>query len=423
MKISLLLLPVLLFSPSLQAIPNSVFGGIANVESPFNGRDLTEPLIAAAAGGVGELPGEWQDEASVPGTRSAYLLARPKVFGQEALLVRGLWRKEKLEEIQITFNDAGSYFGYFSEEAPENLSARAKVDFLREKMALRQQEFAELHEKSYQSIREQLEQRGTGRTREIRFGKSRSIRAEVEQFEWDGVTARLFHGKDRLVRVSLSSSESLPETWMDREVAELDSRAYSNWLRDRVEKKQNGDLLLSELAVVPQGYRPYCGLNTLVMSGRYLGLHLDEDWLACAGQFQNTGSAAGSQMLSLYNSVASEAGLKMKRLNRFDTAMVKRSLREGLPVIVWRRWDRERDQLHSSITRQVASGAEADWGPIEPSALPTEKAPLHASVIVGFNDEREEFLFLESWAGLETPRRMLVRELDSTAYLTFCFQK
>lgn len=406
----------------LFAIPNNILGGVFNAQSPLDGADLTGPLIAALNGG--DLPGDWEEESSVAGTQLAHLMARPRVFEQEALLVRGLWRDEELEEIQITFNDAGSYFGFFAEGIPEHLTGRKREEFVRAQFEERQQAFTALHEESLAKAKEELAERATkGKSKTLRFGKSRAIRAEVLEYKWDGLTARLFHGPNRLVRVTLSKEDLVSSNWMDREVAALDAREYSQWLRDRLVSKETGDEVLADLEIVPQGYRPYCGLNTLVMAGRYLGLHLDEDWLASAGKFQNTGSAEGSQMLSLYGSVASEAGVKMKRLNRFDATLVKRSLREGLPVIVWRRWSRERDTLHSKISKSFGRGNEAEWGELLESEFPNEKSPLHASVIVGFNEDREEFLFMESWAGLKEPRRMPVPELAATSYLTFCFQK
>lgn len=420
MKATLTLL--LALSAPLLAIPNAIFGGLAGTSSPLDGQDLTNPIIAAVKNGQ-QLPGEWQPEASVAGTRSAYLMARPKVFGQDALLVRGLWRGDELEEVQVTYNDAGSYFGYGGDEVPAGLQGQEKEDFLRARALDKQETFSTLHEESLQEAKEALQQKAErGRAKEIRFGKSRAIRAQVLEYHWEGLTARLFHGPDRLVRILVRKKGTFPDTWMDREVAEMDDRAFGHWLRERVTTAESGDLLLGKLEVVPQGYRPYCGLNTLVMVGRYLGLHLDEDWLASAGKFQNTGSAAGSQMLSLYGSVASEAGLKMKRLNDFDDNLVKRSLRDGLPVIVWRRWSRERNQEHTRIAREVAAGQAGEWGELDAATFPDEESPLHASVIVGFNEERGEFLFLESWAGQKGPRRMHSRELDATAYLTFCFQ-
>ena len=411
----------LLTVQGLSAIPNTVFGGIVNAQSPLDGLDLTGPLIAGLRGG--ELPGEWKEESSVAGTRSAYLLARPLIWGQEALLVRGLWRDESLEELQITFNDAGSFFGYFSAKAPEHLSKREKEEFFDEQTRVRQEEFTTLHLESLAAIKGELEKladRGKGKS--LRFGKSRAIRAEVTEYQWEGMTARLFHGEERLVRVSLGKKDALSDQWMDRSLADLDARSYRQWLQKRATKEESGDEILKGVEVVPQGYRPYCGLNTLVMAGRYLGMHLDEDWLASAGKFKNTGSAAGSQMLSLYGSVASEAGLKMKRLNRFEETVMKRSLRAGLPVIVWRRWSSNRDREHSRQTHSFKQTGKADWGERSQLVFPDKKAPLHASVIVGFNEERREVLFLESWSERQGVRRMPVEEMKGTAYLTFCFQ-
>ena len=401
----------------LLAIPNSVLGPFANAPSPLNGQELTGPLIAGLRSGVGagELPGDWKEEASVAQTRSAYLQAQPKVLGQEALLVRGLWRDEKLEEVQVTFNDAGSYFGYYQGELTGSLEEK------RAKFLARQKQFDSLHEESLEMARESLEKLA-GEGDEVRFGKSRSIRAEVLDYEWEGVTARLFHGENRLVRVVFRRTGEFGKTWMDRDVAEMKGRDYTRWLADRLEKNEAGDEVLAEMEIVPQGYRPYCGLNTLVMAGRYLGLHIDEDWLASAAKFQNTGSAAGSQMLSLYGSVASEAGVKMKRFNKFDATQVKRGLRSGCPVVVWRRWSQERDRLHSKVTREFEQKKEGVWGELSKDAWPGEKAPLHASVVVGFNEKRNEFLIMESWKGLETPRRISAQELAYTSYLTFCFQ-
>lgn len=56
--------------------------------------------------------------------------------------------------------------------------------------------------------------------------------------------------------------------------------------------------------------------------------------------------------------------------------------------------------------------------------MPSKKkrSPLHASVIIGYNDERKEVIFLESWEGKSRPRRMPVTEIAHTADLTFAFR-
>ena len=61
--------------------------------------------------------------------------------------------------------------------------------------------------------------------------------------------------------------------------------------------------------------------------------------------------------------------------------------------------------------------------PEERDAFPNDDAPLHASVLVGFNDKNRELLFVESWAGMDIPRRMRAEEMAETAYLTFYFKR
>jgi len=92
-----------------------------------------------------------------------------------------------------------------------------------------------------------------------------------------------------------------------------------------------------------------------------------------------------------------------------------------MPVIVWRRWDRQRDQLHTRISRDFLTGKDQRFERPSEKEMPSKKkrSPLHASVIVGYNDERQEVIFLESWEGMSKPRRMLVNEISHTADLTF----
>ena len=89
------------------------------------------------------------------------------------------------------------------------------------------------------------------------------------------------------------------------------------------------------------------------------------------------------------------------------------------------RFSTERDRAHTRHARRHNQDpALALPSPCqqERDTYPNEDAPLHASVLVGFNADNNELLFVESWAGLGFPRRMRVEEMEATAYLTFCFR-
>lgn len=411
--------------PTAYAIPNQIGGFLAQAESPLNDSDLTDVLLAAGAwNGELALPGKWRDEAPVAAVRSSYLAARPKVFGLPALMVQAQHRGNKLNSLTITFADAGSYFGYLQDDLPKGLSARERQKVLQKRVADRQNSFAKEFVETEEALRKALGKISKGRPRNNSIGKTRTLRAEVTDYRKDDLLLRLVVGSDRLIRVLVVPEDQASRAWLDSDRASLSKSSLGRVYQDRVTKTENGDVRIDSLPVVPQGYKPYCGLNTLTMAARYFGLHLDEDWLAVAGKFQNTGSAAGSQIPRLYLAVAQEAGLKMHKSNDFSLSEAKSSLDKGFPVIVWRRFSYERNQIHSKQSAQAARDSSYKLPAPDTAtrdSYPTKKAPLHASVIVGYNADRQEVLFVESWAGMKL-RRMRAEEMTSTNYLTFYFK-
>jgi hypothetical protein len=410
----------------LSAIPNQVGGFLAQTESPLNDTDLTEILLGDGIwAGNENLPGIWRDEAPIAAVKGSYLAARPKVFGLPAIMVQARHRSGNLDSLAITFADAGSYFGYFNEKIPPGLSKRAHQAELRRRVAEKRQAFSKHFSETQITLMDALRNLAEGRPKESQIGKTRTLRAAVTDFKKGPLLLRLVVGGDRLIRVLITPKESASREWLDADRAALSESALGRVYRDRVSKTERGDVRIDNLPIVPQGYKPYCGLNTLTMAARYFGLHLDEDWLAVAGKFENTGSAAGSQLPRLYLAVAKEAGLDLHKSNDFSLSEAKSSLDRGLPVVVWRRFSHERNQIHTKQTMRTAQDPKFAI-PSPDSATrdswPNKKAPLHASVIVGYNPDHSEVLFIESWAGMDIPRRMRAEELAATAYLTFYFK-
>ena len=414
---------IFLLISSAWALPNSIFVALDRDESPLDGVDLTAQLLASAVwDGLEALPGDWSSDTGVAQTSASYLRARPKIFGVDSLFIRASHRNEKLEELQVTFVDAGSFFGYAGRRSSTGKEGEAE---LQERLATKKAEFSELYRETLETLTKGLS-KIDDRPKDRQRGRTRDLRAEFSEYrdEKSGLVISLLQADDRLIRISIQKEESQVKTWLDASQEKVEVRDRLKTLAGQVSKTERGDLMLDGVSVVPQGFRPYCGLNTLVMVGRYFGLHLDEDWLAVAGKFENTGSAEGSDMLGLYNAVAKEARFRLNRKSSYDHETVRRSIRAGMPVIVWRRWDRERDRLHSKVSREFTRGSDGKFERPDEKVMPSKKkgSPLHASVVIGYNDERKEIIFLESWNGDASPRRMPVSEIAHTADLTFAFQ-
>ena len=410
------------------ALPNSIVGPLGEFNSPLNGEDLTDQLLAPGIwDGSTALPGEWNDEGEVASSAISHLRARPKLFGRDLILLRAIKREGKLDSLEATFVDAGSYFGYFDEELPEGMSRREMRKEVEARLAEKQAEFARLYADSHTALREAIGAAcGGGKAEEVKIGRTRGLRSPVEEWRKDGRRIRLLAGENRLLRVMILGGEGEADQWLDPAVSALAPREKVDKLSDSVVRESDGTVHLPGLRPIPQGYRPYCGLNTLAMAARHFGLHLDEDWLAVASGFKNTGRADGANLVKLYHSVAAEAGFGLDRLTKFDPAAATRALSGGFPVIVWRRYSPERNALHSRFMREFSRDPQARLpdpaDPKERASWPDDPAPLHASVIVGYHPGRKEFLFLESWTGKDKPRRMRAEELAATTYLSFVFK-
>ncbi|WP_035612182.1 hypothetical protein [Haloferula sp. BvORR071] len=427
MKRTLVLLAVLL--PGIaSALPNSITGPVFNSQSPLNGKDLTKELMGPDIwDGSTALPGEWTDEGQIASSSVSYLMARPKLFGRDLILLRAVRRDGKLDSLEATFVDAGSYFGYFDEEVPEGMGRREMRKEVESRLAEKQAEFTKLYTDAHAELRNSIAATtGNDKPEEVKVGRTRGLRTPVEEWHTDQLRVRLLAGENRLLRVSIFKTSSESDQWLDPAVSALPPRAKLDKLAAEVERDADGTVLIPNLQPIPQGYRPYCGLNSLAMAARHFGLHLDEDWLAVAGGFQNTGRADGSNLVKLYHTVAAEAGFGLDRTTKFDPSAASRALSAGFPVIVWRRFSQERNTLHSRFMRQFDADPSATLpdpaNPAERASWPSADAPLHASVVVGYNSPRKEVIFLESWTGKDKPRRMRVEEMIATTDLCFVFR-
>ena len=416
-----IILSVLALVQPLYAIPNQVSSVVNQAESPLNGQEIASQLLSSNLWqGEEELPGKWQEENQIAGAKTSHLLARPKLFDLDVILLRATHRDDGLESITATFADAGSYFPYLTQRPG------VPIETQRQELAEKQDKFNEFYSETFEKLKTHLSERSKSKGKESRWGLSRTLRADVLVYDLGVVSAVLFTENGRLLRLTLTRDRNLyRKGWLDQKRAKMSGNALTEHYEKQLIERENGDHFIQGIHTVPQGYRPYCGLNSLAMAAQYFGLHIDEDWMAVAGGFQNTGSAAGSNMLGLYNATAREARLSLTRETKFKRSKARSLIKSGLPVVVWRKFDFKRNLTHVRFARSYARDATAklpEPDEADRATWPGEKHPVHASVIIGFNDERKEVIFLESWAAQAIPRRMRYEELEETATMAFYFE-
>ena len=121
----------------------------------------------------------------------------------------------------------------------------------------------------------------------------------------------------------------------------------------------------------------------------------------------------------MLRSVGTEGKLFIKTITPSIYA-IKREIDKGQPIIVSRYFTRDRDAFHTQYARSFKSSRDKNFeAPKELNDRKLWPSPRlhgsHASVIVGYNQARDEVIFTESWGSSARERRMTVKELKATS--------
>lgn len=361
-------------------------------------------LIAETAWTGQPLPGSWRDVSTQPGLQVRELLVRPLVFGERAESIQASSRDDKLERIVVTYLEAGFFF------ADENAKRR---------------DFATAFRQLEKSLPDALAEATGDRGRRFRQGQG-ALASRGTEFRHGNLSLRLLCEDDQLVSLTIQ-----PAAAADRDYGADDLGSRQQRRRDtdaKVEKLANGDVLIQGIPMSDQQNRSYCVMATLAMLLQYHGLDLDVDTLAAKAGYRE-GNPPNANALDFYRSAAKLANLRVRDSRAFSLRDVQKSIDRGEPVIFWRQFSRDRDEFHSQFAARLAREPQAELpspkgreGRADRRLWPDGKdGPGHASIITGYNEERGEIIFTESWGETYRNRRMRTEEADATTLLLFFF--
>ncbi|MEM8955657.1 MAG: C39 family peptidase [Verrucomicrobiota bacterium] len=351
----------------------------------------------------------WNPQSSPSHLSHRTFPGRPSLFNHQPHIVTALFEHERINSISILFLDSGTWFGYVPRSARDD--ARGK-----------QKHFDLLYENILEDVTTGLESLTESKGVETVLGKEQLLRHDSLIYQHGNVTLRLVTEPGHLIKLMLFRSDDAAHSLRDPKIADMNNRERSEHFASRVRESANGDITLAEVPVFPQGSRAYCGVSTLAMATQYLGLRLETEEFAAASGIRY-GSTEGSRIKEIYIAAGEEADTRFSRSSRFDFATAKETIDAGLPVIVWRKFTFERNYVHENFPRRLARDPAATLPLPDESDRATwpndRTGGNHASLITGYNPERKEVIFTESWGEFARDRRMRIEEMEGTAYYAF----
>ena len=203
-----LLLGVLILVSSASvapAIPQSFFGngffGPVIPAHPRFGANLTGDFLKLANWESGELPGPWEKQTALSSQSVRRMTAMPILFGAVPDSVVASGESGRLDEISITYLDAGTFFGFKlgGEKTNEQRATGSKLRL----------EFESHYLKLERDLRKRLEA-GCGRGEPRPVGRSSLLSTVFTDYTWEDFVIRLSARQGHSVGLSIFRKGEAP---------------------------------------------------------------------------------------------------------------------------------------------------------------------------------------------------------------------
>ncbi len=383
-------------------------------QPPFS-QVLADPASWSAPGFLEQFKHDPADEGAP--VAQARLQPAQEVFGLQPQTVSVTLAHGVVHSISVVFLDAGIFFGFQNSSLPKGESfdqGKARFD----------QDFSQAKQK----VLAGLQKLGGVPSPEVALSPRGGLKLKGAIIHCGGSVARLISHEHQLLMVTFFRTDAAARSLVAVPLFDRKARpeAFSS-LSSFAPRNANAspEHRIKPVPMIIQGNRGYCGVATLAMAGQALGLQPGAEELAVANDFKY-GQETNPDIRDMFAQIAREAGVRAQRQNKFDQGLMRTSIDQGLPVVVFRWWSEERDYIHSVYSARIARGEKAELPAAsidDRRTWPGKNAPAHASIINGYRDDRHEAIFTESWGPQSRNRRMRYEEMDATVYYAVFFTK
>ena len=254
-----------------------------------------------------------------------------------------------------------------------------------------------------------------GPSRIVTLGRYQQVREQADRWDWKGHSFLLMELPGEYVALKI-----LPTAVLDD--ADSAKKAFSAAKQDlarRVEKRPNGDVLISDLPMIDQGRKGYCVPATFERLLRYYGLPADMNVLAMAGKTRAGGGTCIPQLVGAMQNVVYDAGGTITPKNFSGSIQeIKPLIDSGKPLIFAHYSTDEFNKRVNARMRVRANFSPADWASkVLPDFKKKENTTLkadplygHVCLIIGYNEKTREIAITDSWGPVATERWMTEEE-------------
>jgi len=248
-----------------------------------------------------------------------------------------------------------------------------------------------------------------------RFGE-KAGRMNMQRWDWRGHSILLAEAEGEYVGVQIVTSAFADaggkvDGTVDKVIRE---RALAN-----LEKRENGDVVVTDIPMVDQGPKGYCVPATAERAMRYLGIPADMYILANAGQ---SGFGGGTSVEMLLDGMADQIRSKRRSFDSWQGEMkikeIAKYIDKGVPLM-WTLYST--DGFNDTANKRTKERKDVtDWAEWKSKVttesasnkLPKDKTTGHVVLIIGYNKNTNEIAFSDSWGERYIERWITIPEAE-----------
>jgi hypothetical protein len=257
-----------------------------------------------------------------------------------------------------------------------------------------------------------------GAPQKERFGE-KAGRMNMQRWDWRGHAILLAEAEGEYVGIQIVTSAFADAGGKVESVNDtiIRSRALAN-----LEKREGGDVVISDIPMVDQGPKGYCAPATAERSMRYLGIPADMYILANAGQ---TGFGGGTNVDMMLTGMAAQIRSKRRSFDSWESELkikeIAKYIDKGLPVM-WTLCStkgfndtaNKRTKERKTVTDWAAWRAKVT-AEAATNSLPKDKDTRHIVLIIGYNKDTNEMAFSDSWGDDFKERWITLQEAEQVS--------
>lgn len=240
-----------------------------------------------------------------------------------------------------------------------------------------------------------------GPPKKERFGEGKAGRMNMQRWDWRGHSILLAEAEGEYVGVQIVTTAFADAGGKVEDTTDkvIRARALAN-----LEKRANGDVVISDIPMVDQGPKGYCVPATAERAMRYLGVPADMYILANAGE---TGFGGGTSVSTLLEGMAGQIRSKRRSFDAWKGELklkeIAKYIDKGVPLM-WCLFST--DKFNETANKRTKERKDiTDWaawktkvtGESANNALPKDKTSGHVVLIIGYNKDTNEIAFSDSW--------------------------